>query len=313
MKPISLRRSCLAVPGSSAKMLEKAPHLPADQVFLDLEDSVAPREKNDATRERVALAVRDSDWGSKTVVVRVNSVDSQWCHRDIEVVVRLAGSDLACVMLPKVEDASHVHFAAHLLSQLEKELGLSRPIGLELQIESARGLVNVEAIASASLRSEALIFGPGDYAASLGAPQLTVGMIEPGYPGDQWHYPLSRILTTARAFGLQAIDGPFSAIRDIDGFRESARRAQLLGFDGKWALHPDQIEPCNEIFTPTQSQFDRAEQILAAYQGSTEIDAVGATMLGEEMIDEASRKMAAQVAARGRRAGLVPSDGVTGP
>jgi citrate lyase subunit beta / citryl-CoA lyase len=306
--PDRLRRSCLAVPGSSAKMLAKAAGLPADQAFLDLEDAVAPSEKNDATRTQVANALLEQEWSARTLVVRVNSVDTRWCYRDIEVVVGLAGAKLDCVMVPKVEDASHIHFVDHLLTQLEEELGLTRPIGIEAQIESARGIVNVEEIAASSARLETLIFGPGDYAASLGVPQLTVGMIEPDYPGDQWHYPLSRIVTTARAFGLQAIDGPFSAIRDLDGFRESARRAKLLGFDGKWALHPDQIDPCNETFTPTQLHYDQAERILATYRRFTDVDGLGAAMFEGEMIDEASRKMAMQVAQRGRAAGLRPTE-----
>jgi citrate lyase subunit beta/citryl-CoA lyase len=219
-------------------------------------------------------------------------------------VVSRAGAKLDCVMVPKVEEASHIHFVDHLLSQLEAVGGLGRRIGIEAQIESAKGLVNIAEIAAASPRLETLIFGPGDYAASLGVPQLTVGMIDPEYPGDQWHYPLSRILTTARAFNLQAIDGPFSAIRDLAGFRESAKRAKLLGFDGKWALHPDQIGPCNDAFTPTQAQYDQAERILTAYRTFTDVDGIGAAMFEGEMIDEASRKMAVQVAERGRAAGL---------
>jgi citrate lyase subunit beta/citryl-CoA lyase len=289
-------------------MLAKAAGLPADEVFLDLEDAVAPKEKTDATREQVARAVLDEDWRAATVVVRVNAVSSPWCHRDIELVVGIAGSKLDCVMVPKVEDAAQLHFVDHLLTQVEAEHGIDRRIGIEAQIESPLGLVNVEAVAAASSRLETLVFGPGDYAASLGVPQLTVGLLEPDYPGDQWHYPLSRIATTARAFGLQAIDGPYSAIHDLEGFRESARRARLLGFDGKWALHPGQIDPCNEIFTPTQASFDRAERILAAYRSFTELDGVGAAMFEGEMIDEASRKMAEQMSRRGRAAGLEPSE-----
>jgi citrate lyase subunit beta / citryl-CoA lyase len=303
-----LRRSCLAVPGSSAKMLAKAAGLAADQVFLDLEDAVAPKEKNDATREQVASALLEHHWRSNTLVVRVNSVETRWCYRDIEVVVELAGSKLDCIMVPKVEEASHVHFVDHFLTQLEKANGLTRLIGIEAQIENARGIVNVEQIAGASARLETLIFGPGDYAASLGAPQLTVGMIEEDYPGDQWHYPLSRILTTARAFGLQAIDGPYSAIRDIDGFRKSARRSKLLGFDGKWALHPDQIPLCNDAFTPTQQQYDQAERLLAAYAQFIDVDGVGAATYEGKMIDEASHKMAQQLARRGHEAGLQKTD-----
>ena len=299
-----LRRSCLAVPGSSERMLAKAATLPADMVFLDLEDAVSPLEKTDETRAKVVQALREHEWVAPTRVVRVNGVATRWCYRDVAYVVEHAGEVLDCVMLPKVESASHVHFADHLLAQLEADLGLGRRIGLELQIESPRGLVAIEEIAAASDRTEALIFGPGDFAASLGVPQLSVGAVEPGYPGDQWHYVLMRIVTTARAYGLQAIDGPYAAIRDADGLREVARRSHLLGFDGKWALHPDQVAICNEVYTPTAEQVERAERILAAYASATDDDRLGAVLFEGEMIDEASRKMAEQTAARGRAAGL---------
>ena len=299
-----LRRSCLAVPGSSPKMLAKAAGLEADQVFLDLEDSVAPGVKTDESREHVVRALLDQEWRARTLVVRVNSVDTPYCYADLAYVVGRAGGRIDCVMVPKVEDESHLHFVDHLLAQLEGTHGLDGRIGIEAQIETARGMVNIERVAAASPRLETLIFGPGDYAASLGVPQLSVGLIEPDYPGDQWHYALSRIVTTARAFGVQAIDGPYSQIRDLDGFRESARRSRLLGFDGKWALHPDQIGPCNEIFTPGQDQYDRAERMLDAYRRFSEVDQLGAAMFEGEMIDEASRKMAEALALRGRAAGL---------
>jgi citrate lyase subunit beta/citryl-CoA lyase len=207
-------------------------------------------------------------------------------------------------MIPKVESAAQVHFVSLLLDQLEQKQSRERPLGLEIQIESPRGLVELERIATASPRIETLIFGPGDYAAAAGIPQLSVGAIEPNYPGDQWHYVLSRILTTARAFDLQAIDGPYAAIRDLEGFAEVARRSRLLGFDGKWALHPDQIAICNKTYSPTPEEFERAEQILAAYRVATEQDGLGAAMFEGEMIDEASRKLAISVAERGRAAGM---------
>jgi citrate lyase subunit beta/citryl-CoA lyase len=192
-----------------------------------------------------------------------------------------------------------------LLEQLELKHGIERAIGLEIQIESPRGLVEIERIAVASDRIETLIFGPGDYAAAVGAPQLSVGALEPGYPGDQWHYVLSRIVNTARAFGLQAIDGPYAAIRDLDGYREVAQRSRLLGFDGKWALHPDQIAVCNEVYRPGAEEFERALRILDAYTTATDSDGLGAAMFEGEMIDEASRKMALATAERGRAAGMV--------
>jgi citrate lyase subunit beta/citryl-CoA lyase len=299
-----LRRSCLAVPGSSPKMLAKAAALPADMVFLDLEDAVAPLEKNDATRQNVVDALTGLQWTAPTRVVRVNGVDTRWCFRDILSIVQGARDSLHCIMLPKVQGPGHVAFAHHLLTQLEAELGMHSRIGLEIQIESARGAENLPAIADASDRIETIIFGPGDYAADLGIPQLSVGGVDELYPGDQWHHILSRIVITARARGLQAIDGPYAAIRDLDGFRTVAERSARLGCDGKWALHPDQIEILNEVYRPTQTQYDRAEALLDAYRQATEGDRRGAVMWEGEMIDEASRKMAEQVAARGRAAGM---------
>jgi citrate lyase subunit beta/citryl-CoA lyase len=304
MSAARLRRSCLAVPGSSDKMLAKAATLPADEVFLDLEDAVAPLEKNDVTRQKVVDALRNQEWRAQTKVVRVNAVSTPWCFRDIAYVVEGAGAALDCIMLPKVETPGDVHFADRLLAQLEAELDLPERIGLEVQIESPLALVHVEAIAASSPRIETLIFGPGDFAASTGMPELTVGAVDGDYAGDQWHYVLWRILIAARTFGLQAIDGPYAQIRDPDGFRKVARRSRTLGFDGKWALHPDQIELCNEIFSPSPEEFDRASRILSAYAEATDGSRLGAVMFEGEMIDEASRKMAEQVVARGVAAGL---------
>jgi citrate lyase subunit beta/citryl-CoA lyase len=303
-----IRRSCLSVPGSSEKMLAKAATLPADQVFVDLEDAVARDLKNEETRRLVVSALREHDWTARTRVVRVNAVGTPWCLDDLSTIVGGAGDVVDCVMLPKVESAAQVHFVAQLLEQLELKHGFERALGIEVQIESPRGLVEIERIAAASPRVETLIFGPGDYAASAGMPQLTVGAIETAYPGDAWHYVLSRIVTTARAFGLQAIDGPYAAIRDLDGFAEVARRSRVLGFDGKWALHPDQIPICNETYSPTQGEFDRAERIVEAYRLATDEQGHGAVLFEGEMIDEASRKMAFAVVERGRAAGMTASD-----
>ena len=303
MSAARLRRSCLAVPGSSDKMLARAATLSPDEVFLDLEDAVAPLEKNDVTRQKVVDALRNQEWQARTRVVRVNAVSTPWCFRDIAYVVEGAGAALDCIMLPKVETPGDVHFADRLLAQLEAELDLPERIGLEVQIESPLGLMHVEAIAASSPRIETLIFGPGDFAASTGMPELSVGAVDGDYAGDQWHYVLWRILVAARAFGLQAIDGPYAQIRDADGFRQVSRRSRTLGFDGKWALHPDQIELCNEIFSPSPEEFDRASRILSAYAEATDGRRVGAVMFEGEMIDEASRKMAEQVVARGVAAG----------
>jgi citrate lyase subunit beta / citryl-CoA lyase len=299
------RRSCLSVPGSSPKMLSKAPDLPADEVFMDLEDSVAPLAKEDA-RDTVVQALKEGDWTGKTVVVRVNGVYTKWCAHDVLHVVENAGEYVDCVMIPKVESASDVTFVDNLIRMAEDELALEKRIGLEVQIETATGLRNIDDIAAASDRTETLIFGPADMSASLGLPTVTAGLPMPDYPGDHWHHVLSSILVAARHAGVQAIDGPYLLIKDLDGFRDMAQRARALGFDGKWALHPDQIDVLNEVFTPTQDEFDKAEAMLEAYRHATEVERVGAVMFGGEMIDEASRKMAEQLAARGRAGGLAP-------
>jgi citrate lyase subunit beta / citryl-CoA lyase len=191
-----------------------------------------------------------------------------------------------------------------LLRMIEDTLGMHRRIGLELQIETATGLTNIDDIAAASDRAETLIFGPADMSASLGLPALTAGLPQPNYPGDHFHYVLERILIAARNAGLQVIDGPFLVIRDLDLFREMALRSRALGYDGKWALHPGQIDVLNDVFSPTQDEFDKAEAILEAYAHATDVQLTGAVMFGSEMIDEASRKMAEQLAMRGRAAGM---------
>jgi citrate lyase subunit beta/citryl-CoA lyase len=300
------RRSCLSVPGSSPKMLAKGPTLPADMVFMDLEDSVAPLAKEEA-RGNVVDALKNNDWGGKTVVVRINSIDTQWAADDLKTVVESAGSYLDCIMIPKVQGADEVKFVDHLLRMIETNVGLDRRIGIEAQIETATGLKNVYDIAHASDRMETLIFGPADMSASLGLPTVTAGLPMPGYPGDHWHWVLETILVAARDAGLQAIDGPYLLIKDLDGFREMAMRARALGYDGKWALHPGQIDVLNEVFTPTQDEYDKAEALLEAYRHATEVDRRGAVMFGNEMIDEASRKMAVQFAERGRAAGMTPA------
>jgi citrate lyase subunit beta/citryl-CoA lyase len=300
------RRSCLAVPGSSLKMLDKAQGLPADQVFLDLEDAVAPLAKP-AARKNVVAALTEGDWGGKTRVVRVNDLTTPWTYRDVVEVVEGAAGALDCIMLPKVQDASHVQWLDLTLTQIEKTLGLpTGGIGIEAQIENAKGLVNVDAIAGASPRIETVIFGPADFMASINMRSLAVGALNPDYPGDPYHYILMRILMAARTYDKQAIDGPFLQIRDVDGYREVARRSAALGFDGKWVLHPGQIDAANEVYSPDQSDYDHAELILDAYEYYTSEAGgkLGAVMLGDEMIDEASRKMALVIAAKGRAAGM---------
>jgi citrate lyase subunit beta/citryl-CoA lyase len=297
------RRSCLSVPGSSQKMLSKGPTLPADEVFMDLEDSVAPLAKEEA-RGNVVQALKEGDWTGKTVVVRVNGVYTKWCAQDVLHIVENAGDLLDCIMIPKVEYATDVSFVDNLLRMIEETTGLEKRIGLEIQIETATGLRNIHEIANASDRAETLIFGPADMSASLGLPTVTAGLPMPGYPGDHWHHVLSTILIAARDAGLQAIDGPYLLIKDLDGFREMSLRSRALGYDGKWALHPGQVDVLNEVFTPSQDEYDKAVAMLDAYRHATEIERTGAVMFGNEMIDEASRKMAEQLAARGEAAGL---------
>ncbi|MEU4576784.1 MULTISPECIES: CoA ester lyase [Nonomuraea] len=299
------RRSVLAVPGSNPRFLEKAQGLPADEVFLDLEDAVAPLAKEEARRNIVA-ALREGDWTGKTRVVRVNDLTTQWTYRDVIEIVEGAGDKLDCLMLPKVQDPTEIVWLDTLLTQIEKTMGFEvGRIGIEAQIENARGLVNADSIAGSSKRLETLVFGPADFMASINMRTLVVGEQPPGYEeGDAYHYILMRLLMAARMHDLQVIDGPYLQIRDVDGYRRVARRAAALGFDGKWVLHPSQIEAANEVFSPSQEDYDHAELILEAYEHYTTVERRGAVMLGDEMIDEASRKMALVVAAKGRAAGL---------
>jgi citrate lyase subunit beta / citryl-CoA lyase len=299
------RRSCHAVPGSSLRFIAKARDLPADMVFLDLEDAVAPAEK-EAARDTVADAVATGDWGDTIVAVRVNDWSTRWTTFDILEVVTRAGPRLDEIVLPKVESPAQVVAAELVLRQAEIRVGLPvGHVGIEAQIESAAGLIEVEAICAASPRLEAVVFGPADFAASMHMPMLTAGVEIPDYPGDHFHYALTRILAAGRAHGLQVVDGPYLRIRDLDGLRGYCRRARALGVDGKWTVHPDQVPVVNEAFSPTQEEFDGACAVLGALDAAAGDERRGAIRFGDEMVDEASRKMAAKVVARGERAGLV--------
>jgi citrate lyase subunit beta/citryl-CoA lyase len=287
-------------------MLGKAQGLPADMIFCDLEDSVAPGAKESA-RANVVSALNEGDWSGKTRVVRVNDLTTKWTYRDVITVVEGAGANLDCVMLPKVQTAAQVHWLDLLLNQIEEVMGFEPGrIGIEAQIENALGLSNVKEIAFASPRIETIIFGPADFMASINMPSLVVGALTPDYPGDPFHYVLFKILEAARARGVQAIDGPYLQIRDVDGFTQVAKKSAALGYDGKWVLHPGQIDAANEVYAPAQDSYDHAELILEAYAWHTSDEGGlrGAVMLGDEMIDEASRKMAEVVAGKGRAAGL---------
>jgi citrate lyase subunit beta/citryl-CoA lyase len=303
------RRSCHSVPGSSEKFLAKAPSLGADMYFLDLEDAVAQLEKEES-RARVVKAVRDNDWGDSVLCVRVNAWDTKWTYGDVIEVVGQSGERLDEIMLPKVQDAAQVVAMDLLLTQVEINHGLPPGhIGIEAQIETARGLINVEEICAASPRLETVILGPVDMSASMGMPSLSGGLHIPEYPGDYFHYVFMKILMAGRANGLQVIDGPYVKVRDPEGFRDYAQRSQILGFDGKWSLHPDQVGILNDVFSPTQQQFDKAWDVLDSYRQATEGDRKGAVMFGEEMIDEASRKVAVMLVAKGERAGMSRSAG----
>ncbi|MFE9785389.1 HpcH/HpaI aldolase/citrate lyase family protein [Nocardia salmonicida] len=308
MKP---RRSVLAVPGSNPKMIAKAKTLPVDEVFLDLEDAVAPGAKA-AARANIVAALNEPGWGPQLRVVRVNDWSTEWTFADVISVVEGAGSWIDAILLPKVTDAGQVQALDLLLTQLEKASGLEvGRIGIEPQIENALGLRNIDAIATASPRVQTLVFGPADFMASINMRTLVVGEQPEGYDvGDAYHHILMTILLAARAHGLQAIDGPYLQVRDVDGFRRAAGRTAALGFDGKWVLHPGQVDAANEIFSPRQADYDRAELILETYAFHTSEagGARGAVMLGDEMIDEASAKMAQVIADKGRAAGMTRTD-----
>jgi citrate lyase subunit beta/citryl-CoA lyase len=297
-------------------MLDKARGLKSDQLFMDLEDAVAPLAKADA-RKNIVQALNEGGYEDKLRAVRVNDWTTQWTYTDVIEIVEGAGANLDCIMLPKVQTADQIVALDLLLTQLERTNGLEvGRLGIEAQIENAMGLININAIAAASPRIESIIFGPADFMASINMKSLVVGEQPPGYDtGDAYHHILMSILMAARAYNKQAIDGPYLGIKDLEGFRRVAGRSAALGFDGKWALHPDQIALANEVFSPKQEDYDHAEMILDAYDWATSSagGAKGAVMLGDEMIDEASRKMALVVSAKGRAAGMKRTQTFTPP
>ncbi|NYJ65308.1 citrate lyase subunit beta/citryl-CoA lyase [Pseudoclavibacter chungangensis] len=286
-------------------MLEKAPGLDVDAVFLDLEDAVAPDAKAGA-RDLVVAALHEGDWSGKAVTVRVNDATRPGAHRDVVEIVSRAGDRIDAIMLPKVEHIAHVHWIDVLLGQLEREHDLEPGrIGLELIIEGPRGLADVQRIAAASPRLDTLVYGPGDFTSAMRIPTLTVGDTSIG-----GHDPIdpvfSQLAVAARANDAQVIDGPYAGIHDFDGLRRAAEHTRAFGFDGKWVLHPAQIEVVNEVFTPDPAAVERAERILAAYAHHTSAagGTRGAVLFEGEMIDEATHRMARTIAAAGHRAGL---------
>ena len=294
----------MSVPASSQRFLAKARDLAADEVMLDLEDSVAPGAK-EAARGLAVAALAAGGWDGKLVAVRINGATTPWAYRDVIAIVEGAPGAVDSLVLPKVSSANQVAWLDLLLGQVEQAAGVpAGRIRIEAQIEDAAGLAAVEAIAVASGRLVSLVFGPADFMASIGMRSLTVGGQPAGYQGDAHHYALMRMLVAARAAGLQAIDGPYARIHDTEGLRKAATSAAALGYDGKWVLHPAQVDVVNEVFTPSPGDYARAVRILDAYDQATEVGKTGAVMLDDEMIDEASRKMALMVAAKGDAAGL---------
>jgi citrate lyase subunit beta/citryl-CoA lyase len=275
------RRSCLSVPGVSAKMLDRARALPADEIVIDLEDSVPPDAKDEA-RAAVVAALGTGKWEAATVSVRINALDTRWCLRDVIDLLEGGGEHLACLVVPKVERAADVELLARLTDMVAET-----QVGFELLIETAAGLRNVGELAAASPRVEALIVGYADLAASLGRP-----------PGDDWDWVLNSVLVAARAAGVQAIDGPYFDVKDVPGTRARAARAREIGYDGKWALHPGQLEPLNEVFSPSEEEVARATAVVEKLERAAASDGRGAVMLDGEMIDEAMRKQAVGVLAR---------------
>jgi citrate lyase subunit beta/citryl-CoA lyase len=299
---VRAERSVLATPGSDPRMIAKALATEADVVMIDLEDAVAPEAKA-AARAHVAAALRDGEWRGRPRTFRINALDTPWFVRDLVDVIETAGESIDLIVVPKAGTAADVQTVTTVLSSLELAAGTVAPIGLEIQIESATGLANCEAIAAASQRVEALVFGPGDYAASLGIPLAAIGMPDrwdTAYPGHRWDYPLHRILVAARSSGARAIDGPYADFRDLDGFRRSCQVARALGYDGKWCIHPAQVPIANDVFTPDDAEIVWARKVIAA-NAEAERAGRGSFSLNGQMIDAASLRMAASTLARAQR------------
>jgi len=300
-----LNRCELAVPGSSPKFFEKAAKSDADVIFLDLEDAVAPDQKAQA-RKNVVEALHDVDWGGKSLSVRINGLDTHYMYRDVVDVVEQAGDRLDMIMIPKAGTAADIYAVDMLLTQIEAAKGFKKRIGLEAIIETALGMQNVEQIAAASPRMESLHFGVADYAASTRARTTNIGGPNPDYGvltdpdeggarafywGDMWHYATNRLVIAARANGLRPIDGPFGDFSDADGYRAQARRAAILGCEGKWAIHPSQIALANEVFQPSAAEVEKARRILKA-MADAQASGQGAVALDGRLIDNASIKQA---------------------
>ncbi|WP_323772359.1 CoA ester lyase [Antarctobacter sp.] len=290
-----LHRSELAVPASNPGMVEKAADSAADYVFLDLEDAVAPPEKDQARKNAVEL-LNDIDWAAKgkTVSVRINGLDTHYMYRDVVDIMEQAGDRIDTILVPKVGVPADLYMVEAMINQIEQACGLTNRVGLEALIETALGMANVEAIAQFGGRLEALHFGVADYAASMRARTVNIGGLNPDYPGDQWHASITRMVIACRAYGLRAIDGPFGDFSDGQGYVAGARRAAALGCEGKWAIHPSQIVMANDVFSPPEAEVIKAQRIIEELR-SAEAAGNGAASLDGKMIDAASEKMARNV------------------
>ncbi len=290
-----LQRSELAVPGSSPKMFEKALGSAADYIFLDLEDAVSPNDKISA-RANVIKALNEMNWreNGKTISVRINSLDTHYMYSDLVEIVEQAGENVDTILIPKAGTASDVYMVDCLLTQIETNKNLKNKIGIECLIETALGMSNIKEIAKSSERLEALHFGVADYAASLRARTVVIGGLNPDYPGDQWHHGLSELVMTCRAYGLRAIDGPFGDFNDPDAYVAAAKRGAAIGIEGKWAIHPSQIELANKVFSPPETEVNKAKRILEELDKAAK-EGKGAAQLDGRMIDAASARMAENV------------------
>jgi len=290
-----LQRSELAVPGSNPAMFPKALESEADYIFLDLEDAVAPADKV-AARLHVIKGLQEYDWRErgKTICVRINGIDTHYMYRDVVDVVEQAGQRLDTILIPKVGVPADVYLVDALLTQIETAKGIGHRIGIDVLIETSLGMANVEAIAQSSKRLEAMHFGVADYAASMRARTVSIGGLNPDYPGDQWHASLTRMIVACRAYGLRPIDGPFGDFKDSDGYLAAARRGAALGIEGKWAIHPSQIALANQVFTPPPAEVERAQRILDALDEAAR-NGKGAAQLDGKMIDAASARMASVI------------------
>lgn len=295
LKKQRLQRSELAVPGSNPTMIEKAADSAADYIFLDLEDAVAPPDKI-AARKNIIQALNDIDWKAKgkTMSIRINGLDTHYMYRDVVEIVEAAGQHIDTILVPKVGVPADLYTVETIVSQIETAKGFTHKIGLEALIETALGMANVEAIAATPGRLEALHFGVADYAASNRARTVVIGGLNPDYPGDQWHFALSRMTVACRAYGLRAIDGPFGDFSDPDSYVLSAKRAAALGIEGKWAIHPSQIALANDVFSPPPAEVTRARRIIEELQKAA-AEGKGAAALDGKMIDAASERMARNV------------------